>query len=56
MPGSRQTQQTIALILVGVVLSVVAIATDVPDLVILILFVVAALVTHFAWPDKSSDD
>lgn len=49
-------QMTVALTIVGIVLAVIASTTDWPGWLILVLFVVAALVARFAWPDDHTDD
>lgn len=56
MQGSRQTKITLVLVLIGVVLSLVAVATDVPDWAIVVLFIAAALATYFWWPGEPPKD
>lgn len=56
MRHSREVRTGVVLALVAVVLSAVALAIDLPDLLIVVLFVVAAVVVHFAWPDRRADD
>lgn len=52
----REVRVGVALAVVAVVLSAIALTTDVPDLLIVVLFVVAAVVVHFAFPSGRADD
>lgn len=56
MRRSREMRTGVVLVVVALVLSAVALATDVPDLLIVVLFVISAVAVHFAWPDGRADD
>lgn len=52
----QRSREVLILIAVGIVLSIVARVTAVQDLLLVVLFVIAVAVVHFALGDGRADD